>query len=99
MIGPLDPVGNGRDSSGRFIVGNRCSHGRRPRPSIYRIALEHAEAEGLDLEHALWLVAKKLIEMAQAGDTTAARIVLDELCLPASDELERLLERLERDGV
>jgi len=77
------PVGQPfrRDQKGRFLRGNPGGPGRRPGQGLdYRaLAEREAEREGIDLPQAMWRVLRKLIELAQAGDVAAAKLVLDKL--------------------
>ena len=76
-----------RNAHGQFLPGHGLPGPGRPRGlgNLRTIALEHAEAEGVDLQDAIWSVVKSMIEAAQEGDVSAARLLLDRL--PESSEL------------
>lgn len=74
------PVGaSGRDSKGRFAVGNSGGPGRPRRPDLYATAAARASAEGVDLMAELWQVLKAVIAQAKTGDTAAAKLLFDRL--------------------
>lgn len=74
-------INAGRDPRGRFAAGNRGKpKGTKHRAT--RIALELFES-------GVQSIAATVIEQAQAGDLTAARIVLDKILVNAK---ERLIE-------
>jgi hypothetical protein len=82
-------VSDKRDHGGKFTAGNKGGPGRKPgRPDLYPLADEFARAEGIDLRAALWRVTRKLLEDAEGGDKTAARLVLEHLVMPAKQVLE-----------
>lgn len=69
------------ERTGRFVKGHAplpgC--GRKRRRTLFEVAQERAEAEGIDLETELWAICKTLLSAARAGDMVAARQVLDRL--------------------
>lgn len=68
----------GRGPDGKFLPGHGLG-GRPRRPDLYAVAEERARADGVDLADKLWLLVQKLFEQAMAGDTAAAKLLLDRL--------------------
>lgn len=87
---PSTPLGDGRDRNGRFTSGNPGGPGNPHGGQIARLraALIHAVSED-DVR----AIIGKLVEKAKAGDTAAAKVVL-ERCLGKPVEAD-LIERLE----
>lgn len=80
--------------NGKFLPGTRPGPGvPKGRLNPWQIAVKHAQAEGLDLEAAVWAVLKMMLTRGALGDTKAAKVALDHLCpahLPGQKETERL---------
>jgi hypothetical protein len=99
MVQPSDPSkadGNGgRDAAGKFTAGNKCSKGRRPRPSAWSIASQRAAESGRDIEAELWAVIDAMLGKAKDGDVQAAKLILDALTVSALEEIERRVTELE----
>ncbi|MCA8949128.1 MAG: hypothetical protein KDE27_06485 [Planctomycetes bacterium] len=74
-------MGKGRGPDGKFLPGHGLG-GRPRRPDLYVIAEQKAREEGVDLAAKLWQLVQKLFELALAGDTGAARLLLDRLTDP-----------------
>ena len=70
-----------RNEHGQFLPGHGRPGPGRPKGvgNIRTIAAEKAEAEGVDLQQAIWEVVKSLFKSASAGDVAAARLLLDRL--------------------
>lgn len=66
--------GAGRDRRGRFAKGNKASQGH---PELRRIHAARVAFRDAVTPVEIQLMAMKLAQLAQAGDTTAARIVLE----------------------
>jgi hypothetical protein len=73
---PLNPVGDGRDGTGRFAKGNRAGRGNPFAKQLYqlRTALHERVAAGDFAE-----MIDKLLEMAKAGSIPAAKLLLEHL--------------------
>jgi hypothetical protein len=67
-------VPNGRDTSGRFVVGNKCSNALTYHKRIYNLrrAIIAASTPKDIME-----IVQKLAELAKAGDVAAAKVYLD----------------------
>jgi hypothetical protein len=81
-----DPSNNGdKTQGGRFLPGNRYGKGRpngsRNRATIALQSLLEDEGEG---------IARKAVELALAGDTTALRLVMERLIPPTRERRLRL---------
>ena len=74
---------SGRDRRGRFCRGNPGGPGRPRRRDLWTVAAERAAADETDLEAELWLICKRLIAEAKAGDVQAAKLLFTRFC---SDE-------------
>lgn len=74
------PKKSDRDAKGLFVPG--CAPGPgRPKGIDFRKAIEkHAKDEGVDMDEAVWQVAKSLLEQAKEGNHQAARLFLDRCC-------------------
>lgn len=81
--GVRDPV------SGRFLAGASGNPNGRPRrPDLFALASERAAASGVDLAAELWTVVQRLLAQAKAGDTQAAKLLLDRLTDPDPVKVE-----------
>lgn len=76
-----DPV------TGRFGKGHPGGPGRPRGVDLRRLAQERSEAEGIDLDSAMWGVLKAMIGQALKGDVQAARLVCDRLSITEAAEL------------
>jgi hypothetical protein len=67
-------VPNGRDTSGRFVAGNKCSTGHAYHTRIHNLrrAIIAASTPKDIME-----IVQKLAELAKAGDVAAAKVYLD----------------------
>jgi hypothetical protein len=67
-------VPNGRDTSGRFMYGNKCAKGHAYHKRIHNLrrAIIAASTPRDIIE-----IVQKLAELAKAGDVAAARVYLD----------------------
>ena len=90
---PTASNGNGRDGNGRFAPGNRFANGN---PHARRIGqLRSALLEAVTPDDVM-AIARKMVEMAKAGDIQAAReVLLRVLGRPQEADLIERLERLE----
>jgi hypothetical protein len=76
---PLDPVADGesvtdgRAANGRFIKGNKCGRGN---PFARKLAAMRQAFLDAISEDDLKAVARRLLLRAEAGDTTAAKVLL-----------------------
>ena len=74
---------NGRLPTGQFAPGNRASAGRTSRATELRKAFVAAvSAEDVAA------IAQKLVELAKAGDVPCAKLILDRLGRPGTDDDE-----------
>lgn len=79
----------GRGENGQFQPGQSGNPSGRPKGFDFRKAVtEKAEAEGLDLDDALFKVFRSMLTEANAGDVAAARFVADRLCGMLKQEFE-----------
>jgi hypothetical protein len=90
MTGRFKTVENGnRDSRGRWLPGHSQPGPGRPRGLDFRrVVEEKAEAEGFDLDEAIWEIVLALFEEAKAGSVAAAKLLLDRLCGPVTAAVE-----------
>ncbi len=78
-----------RSPGGQFTAGTKAGPGRKPgRPDIYLLAERMARDRGVDLEDELWNLILQMLRQGIKGDTTAAKLALDHLALPAKQVLE-----------
>jgi len=90
---PLPNVANGGDQHGRFVRGNKGGPGNplARQVAALRFALTNAVTPA-DFR----AIAKKLVSLAKAGDTTAARVLFDRtIGLPMAADEEQRIARLE----
>lgn len=74
------PVRRNRDARGLFLPGNSCGRVTRPRRvDLVQAAVEWAERNGTSLRHELGETIGRLFADAKAGNTHAARVLLDKL--------------------
>jgi hypothetical protein len=84
---------NGRDSRGRFAVGNAGGPGN---PHVKQTALLRAKLLDAVTPDDVEAVVKQLVAMARAGDIPAIRELLDRIFgKPSSSDLADRVERLE----
>jgi hypothetical protein len=85
---PSAPTG-GRDARGRFAPGNRFAKGNPQAARVGRLRSELIES--VKIKDMAEIVAS-LVERAKAGDTAAAKLLLDRVLGPALaiDVLERI---------
>ncbi|MEN1705477.1 MAG: hypothetical protein AAGJ54_08205 [Planctomycetota bacterium] len=83
-----------RDQNGKFVAGNKAARGRRT-PGAAARAARDALLTAADTA-AIERIGRKLVEMAEAGDVQAARVVLlFVLGPPRDEELQARLDELE----
>lgn len=91
---PLPNGENGRDTGGRFAKGNRGGPGN---PLAAKVARLRASLVAAVKPKDLRDVIAALVTAAKAGDTQAAKLLLDRVCGPAASlDLELRLSELER---
>lgn len=78
----LESVAKGdRDANGRLLPGHNLPGPGRPKGLDFKSAVaKHAEADGVDMDEAVWELAKTLLERGKKGDTAAAKLWLDRCC-------------------
>jgi hypothetical protein len=90
---PSPTVPNGRDAGGRFSTGNKFARGRPLARRAQRLRVELFRAV---TPEDLRAIVRALVDRARAGDTTAAREVLDRLLgKPEAQDLFAQLDELE----
>ena len=90
---PAGSNGSGRTPFGQFLPGNKYGKGNplARKAQQLRVALSRA-ATVADVK----AIARKMIDLAKNGDTTAAKLVLDRLLGPAVEwDLVERLQNLE----
>ena len=82
---PAKTAENGRDpNTGQFVTGHPGGPGRPRATDFRRVVYEKAQEHGVSLEEALWEVFEAMLEKAKAGDSQAARFVVDRMCGPVA---------------
>ena len=74
-----------RNEKGHFLQGCAPGPGRPTGSFDFRyVVYQKAEEHGVDLEEALWQVFESMVAKAVAGDSQAARFVVDRMCGPVA---------------